>query len=213
MKNMFKITIAAVLGASLGLTAGAASFRPLDTAEAARWGATHVATVSHADISSTNTVVIQEGVTNGVIPAGNVVVPVALLVSTPFNINSATTNAFNSTRLSVGDASDAAQFLALTQVNGNGTNATIIIPPVGAGGTVAVTVQTGALTATNGLVLPAQIVTNATAAFTAAASGSPGPKYYTSAGALTFNFEGKTNSALSTLDRGEVSFYIKMFKP
>lgn len=131
MKNMFKITIAAVLGASLGLTAGAASFRPLDTAEAARWGATHQIVISETDLTDTNTATFSQVLTNGVIAANTAIVPVALVLEQPFNINDATTNAYNTTVVTVGDtASSNTSFISSTELNQNGTEVYVKLPTV-----------------------------------------------------------------------------------
>jgi len=229
---MKKFIIAGIIGALLGaFTAQAVEVQALTTSESARWGATHRVLIVESDLTDTNLATLSaQTLTNGTIAAGTTIVPVALTVTTPFNINTATTNAFNFTTVSVGDSSSATQFVPATQINGNGTNVSISLSNPN-GGTVAVALQSAAVTTTvytvqvdaigtngNNVVTnivaatttyPA-VVTNATATFTASVSGT---KYYTSADALRFAFTAMTNKTLASFTRGQLEFYYKVIKP
>lgn len=131
MKSKFKFVVAVVLGALFGLSAGAASFRPLDVAEAARWGATHQIVVEESDLTDTNTATFSQVLSNGVIAANTAIVPVALVLEQPFNINDATTNAYNTTVVTVGDsASSNTSFISSTELNQNGTEVYVKLPAV-----------------------------------------------------------------------------------
>lgn len=203
MKMNLKTMLCAMFAGLLAMFASGAEVIKLGTAEAAAVGATHQIIVYESDLTDTNTATFTQTLTNGVIPANSVVVPVALFVSTPFNINSATTNAYNFTTVSVGDSASATQFVPSTQINGNGTNASFNISAQ-AVGTVSLTMQTFNAGVTNNSNVLLPVVTNVTAAT------SSGAKSYTSANAFRFAFTGQTNQALSAFTKGRLDFYYRL---
>lgn len=111
--------------------APALEVNPLGVEEMARWGATHRVTITHDDLTDTNLATLSaQTITNIVIPANASVVPICLVVDAGFNINAATTNAYNSTTLSIGDSSSNTAFVSSTQINGNGTNVVLKTPAI-----------------------------------------------------------------------------------
>lgn len=116
-----------LMGLGVGLVAFSAvaiEWEPLGVEEMARWDASHRVVILESDLTDTNTATFAQSLTTGVLRASTVIEPVALVVVTPFNINAATTNAYNSTTLAVGDSNSTTQYIGAVQVNGNGTNAT-----------------------------------------------------------------------------------------
>ena len=81
-------------------------------------GYNHRFVISAADLTqaSDNTA---QAITLVTLPVGTVVKEAAIYLKTP--LEDASDAAFNSTALTVGDAGDAARFLASTQLNKNGT--------------------------------------------------------------------------------------------
>lgn len=131
MKTINTFLMAALMALVTAIVVQAATVRPLDTAESARRGASHVVTILESDLTDTNTATFSQVLTNGTIAANTAIVPVALVLATPFNINDATTNAYNTTVVTIGDtASSNTSLVSSTELNQNGTEVYVKIPAV-----------------------------------------------------------------------------------
>lgn len=119
--NMKKFLIGLMAAVCAVFVARAVEITALDSAQAAKWDATHVVTLSHEDLTDTNTATFAQTITSGVVAAKSGVELKALILKEPFNINTATTNAYNTTTLSVGDSASNTVFLTSTELNENGT--------------------------------------------------------------------------------------------
>lgn len=181
--------VLAVFAFGFTVEAQIVKFRPLDASEAARWGATHVATLVEGDLTDTNLATLSaQTVTNGYIAANSVVIPVALTVGQAFGVNAASTNAYNYTTVSVGDSASATTFFPAVQVNGSGTNSVVVLPSF----------QTATYTNT----VPNFV------AFT----NAPG-KTFTAANYIRFTATAMTNQTLNSLTQGRVDAYFKVLAP
>lgn len=208
----------------------AASFRPLPEQEQAHIGATHVATITHADLTETNVDTAQTLTNVFVVAAKQGVQLVAMQLITAFDAGN---NATGSVCVTVGDGTDTDLYLTSTELNSNltevwlkfgrsvqaETSGSLIYAKTNAP-TVTLTLQTVSLTDTNGVT--ALCVTNVTGTATLTActntvlsaltDDSTGRKVYTAADTVDFVFTPNSANALSENTAGEVRFYFKVIR-
>ena len=198
------MTVAVVLAVlAWAVPAQAWEWLPLDTRQAAVYGATHMARFTYKDMTATSG---SQAFTNS-IPAKYAVEFVQQQLVTPF----ATAHAYktNSVALIVGDGSDTDLFLASTELASDGTEVYAKFGPAhGYTITPVVTMQRATVIGATGIT-NALVVTNVTVTATAAA-GELGRKLYSTAGNLVFTFT-PTDEALSTQTAGEVRMFFRVF--
>jgi hypothetical protein len=116
--GLMRLIVGAALLAWLApIGSQAASYRPLPEQTKAAIGATHVATVTYADLTETNSATAQ-AITVATIPAYHAVEGVIAVLKTAFYGDS--TN-ISSTVITVGTATSASIYLGDMEVNSNGT--------------------------------------------------------------------------------------------
>lgn len=201
--------------AALIVPARAASFGPLGADTAAFYGANYMLELRFDDLPSgvaTNTAstftnfnarVNSEGSTTysaATIASNSTVEFVFAQLVTPFN--SGNTNWTGSTLISFGDGSSATQFLANTEFNVEGSYNPIVRQP----SAYTLTVQAGAVTATNGLVLPSTIVTNVLISNSAA----PNSKTYTANSYFAARVTPNAEESVSGLSNGVIRAYFRV---
>lgn len=176
----------------------AASIDPLPADN--RSGATHVYTVTHEDLTTTDTNTAQTLTWN--VPANTGVELIGMVLNQAFDTNNGT-NITGSLSVKVGDGNDDDRFLTSTELASDGTEVFVKFPPPNAG-TVTLTFQTLALT---GTVQNVAVVTNGTASFSASALGRT---VYTSADTIDHVFTPTATESVASNDTGSVSFYYRL---
>lgn len=180
----------------------AASFRPLDSIEAATYGASHVQEITYEDMAEW----IQTNGTHGVtssIPAGSGLTFVGMTLPTAFNDSialGAASAVTNSLLLTVGDGSDVDYYMTSTQIAADGTEVFVQFAPIGG---VSITPQTLALT---GTVQNVAVVTNVATALL-------GDKYFSSAGSVIYTFTGAGGHIPADLEQGAVRLFWRLIRP
>jgi len=194
------LTMGAVL--LVAMSALGIEWTPLGNEEATRWGATHRVIIRESDLTDTNLGTLSSQVLTGALVRANTAIePVALVLADAFNINGATTNAYNSMTCSVGDTNSATQFMSAVQLNENGTEVYFTwATPAALTPTTTTLVYLGA---TN------DVLTNVVMTAAAQPATQLGRKYYVSPDKIRFTFTAMTNQTLAALDRGEVWFFYK----
>jgi hypothetical protein len=223
------IVFVALLAWLAPITAQAASFRPLTEQEKAHLGATHVATITYADFTETNTNTAVTLTNVFSVAAKQGVQLMAMQLKTAFTTGN--TNYTGSVLVTVGDGADADLYLTSTELDSDGTEVFIkfgrSVQAATSGSlvyaktnapAVTITLQTVSLTDTNGVT--ALCVTNVTATATvtpgtntvlsALTDDVTGRKVYTTADNIDFTFTPNAEEALDALTAGEVRFYFKI---
>jgi len=201
-----------VVLAWLAGAAWAATVTPLATQERAAHGATHVVTITHADLteSSTNTT---QTLTNLLYIAANQSVElVKMELVTAFQDDA--TNGFASLALEVGDGTDTDLYLDSTELNVYGTEVYAKHGRILWGSSETNTVVTGftpTVIAINGTNVIMSLTTNTAIAVLGTATGTR-QKFYTSADYVDFKFSPTLTYALDVLDQGEVRLYFTILK-
>ncbi len=198
-----------------GFQASAAQFGPLGADTAAFYGANYMMELRYDDLPSgvaTNTAVTFTNLNTRANIDGSTTYSAATIASnstvefvwaqlvTPFT--SGNTNYTGSTLIAIGDSSSTTQFLGRTEFNVDGTYSPIVRPASG----VTIAIQAGALTATNGLVLPAQIVTNVTIS----SSAPPNSKTYTANSHFVLTVTPNAEESVSGLSNGVLRAYFRI---
>lgn len=194
-----------ILAPALGL---AAVFQPLQQNEAAAWGgATHVAIITHEDLTETTDSTAQT-LTNVVQMLTNQIVElVAARVVTPFSDSANTTNN-PTTTVTVGDGTDTDLYLTSMEVNSY-TNMVYLklgrgAWQVQAAGTLVTNVTIQTTLDDNGTNYMTNIVLQTQAIVHAA-------KLYTSRDSVDFVFTPTTGYDLEDLTAGEIRFYFRIY--
>jgi len=117
MKNVCWLALLLVLVLAFGVRA--ATVQPLMVAERTRWDATHMVTITHADLTESTTNTAQTLGSLLSVAAKEGVELMAMQLVTPFTYS--TTNGFNSVTVTVGDGSDADLYLTSTELCSHGT--------------------------------------------------------------------------------------------
>jgi len=231
MKKILGLVAAMLLGMGVSVARAAPQWMVLNTAEMAKWGATHCLEIEYNDAGSvaTNTAV---AFTNSV-AANTAVEFVALILDTAWS--GGNTNYTQSAALKIGDGSDDDLFLTSTELASDGTEVfvkygpphseTITSTPTKQSATFAtnVVLQTATITYINPEVTTntAVVVTNVTlqtaAALTnltissSASAGELSRKLYTAAGSIVSTLTPNAEDGMDDFTAGKVRLYFKLF--
>lgn len=152
MKNWKTVVVSALAGVvAWGAVAWGVSVQPLSVQEQARFGASHMLTLTHEDldtltagegVGATNTVVVLPS-----IPANRLVKGVLMRLPTAFQETGV--SGFNTLTVTLGDSDDPDRYLTATQVNGYGTEVPVKLATANALLTTTATNMTATITVTS----------------------------------------------------------------
>lgn len=208
-KTIMAVALMVALVAGLATAAGV-EFRPLTVPEAAIKGATHVATVTHTNLTETTDNTAQTLALFSVVPSNKVELIYAELV-TPFTWS--LSNDFNTVTMTVGDGTDADRYLESMELNSNGTE---IFKKQGRGpiSTPTLTLLRTTLTnltdatSTHNASADVLAVTNATVTIATVEQA----KVYTAADTVDAVFTAMAAYCLDDLNAGEVRIYFRFIQ-
>ena len=195
-----RMIIAVLMALGIAGMSWASSFRPLTEQERSALGATHVATITHADLTTTDTNTAQTLTTVMEVKSGTAVQLVAMQLITAFDIATDNTNYTGSLVWEVGAGTDPDLYLTSTELASEGTE--VWLKYGRSVQAAATTVITNVIGTTTNLITVATGLTD----------DSTGRKVYTADDTIDFKFTPNAQNAVSECSAGEVRIYFRQMK-